>query len=63
MVEGERWEGEGGRKRALIVFVLQGMGDMLSSALRANPSELQSQIKYIIAQLNSGEHWHIHDSL
>ena len=36
---------------------VQGLGDMLASALRASPSELQSQIKYIIAQLDSGEQW------
>ena len=36
-------------------FPTQGMGDMLSSALQASPPELQSQLKYIITQLNSGE--------
>ena len=32
---------------------LQGMDEMLHSALRASPPDLQSQINYIIIQMNS----------
>ena len=35
--------------------LLQGMGDMLTSAMQASPPELQSQLKYILVQLSSGE--------
>ena len=33
----------------------QGMEEMLQSALRSSPAELQDQIKYIIVQFQSGE--------
>ena len=36
-----------------VYILLQGMADMLSSALEASPPELQSQLRYIITQLNS----------
>lgn len=34
-------------------FLVQGMNEMLHSALRANPPNLQGQIDYIIKQMNS----------
>ena len=43
----------GASVRVYVYIFLQGMADMLSSALEASPPELQSQLRYIITQLNS----------